>query len=454
MKRLLFCVLILNLIISSSLMGQEDVQVSPDNNGILEYIAPETEERLQLFSEYTDFIEARCFRISDTVFVVEVLYKKQSEIKRSKIYYTLEEFTAFRNNVTNRLKAENPETILNQTGRTRLLSVSTITGLAYYGWAVPSVFEVDDGKAVIGMYMLTAGASFYLPYAMTRNNKVSESQADLFMYGQTRGAAHGYILNTALFKNPEFNVGSILGISLSIGEGIIGYRWAKKEKMTRGQALTIGLGADFGAGIFAGASHAFGLLDSDVERRLSATVLFGTSAGIFVGNWFRKTFNYSTGDVYMMRSLGFLGAYVPAALVAIAETDEPKFATGTAALGALGGLSLGHYIAQQNSYTAGQGRLIALGQTAGGLVGLGTGYLISSDNDNAYKVWLTGSILGSVGGFALMNHLFSNRNVREKSKKQAFHFGLNPQGFVGLAQRNKTRDPRYDAPMVYANLRF
>ncbi|PLX24545.1 MAG: hypothetical protein C0599_01940 [Salinivirgaceae bacterium] len=453
MKRLLLLSLLL-IIFTTKYWAQVEVQVSPDAEGKLEYITSDQEKRLNLFSEYKNFIEARCFQLTDTSFAIEISYKENGVVKRAKKYYNSEAFMAFRNNVTSLISQNAPETILNQEGRSRLLTVSTAVGLTYYGWALPTAMNVEDGKLFLGMYMLSAGTSFFLPYAITRKQAVSPSQADLFIYGQTRGILHGNLINLAIMEESDPTFGSFMGMSFSIAEGVIGYHWARKEKMTRGDALTIGLWGDFGMGIFAGTSYTLGFLETNGVRRLSATTLLGAATGITFGNYMRKKYTYTAGDVYMQRSLGFLGAYVPVAISLIGEVEDAKVVTGVAALGSIGGLTLGHYIAQNNDYTAGQGRLIALGQTAGGLVGLGAGYLISSENDNAYKVWLGGSVLGSVGGFILMNKLFANRKVKSNEKKHAFNFSLNPQGFIGLNPKASTSDPALAAPMVYASFRF
>ena len=453
MKRLLLLTLLL-IIITTKFWAQVEVQISPDADGKLEYISSDQENRLKLFPEYKDFIEARCFQLSDSSFAVEITYKENGVVKRAKKYYTLEAFQTFRNKVSTLITENAPETILNQEGRSRLLTVSTSVGLAYYGWAIPTSLQVDEGKVYLGMYMLSAGTSFFLPYAITRKQEVSPSQADLFIYGQTRGILHGYALSAVLIQDPDPTFASFIGVSASITEGILGYHWAKKEKMTRGDALTISLWGDFGMGIFAGTSFSTGLLDNDVLRRLSATALLGAATGITAGNWMRNHYKYTAGDVYMQRSLGFLGAYVPVALSLVAELNDSKVIAGVATVGSLGGLTLGHYIAQKNHYTAGQGRLIALGQTAGGLLGLGAGYLVSSDNENGYKAWLVGSVIGAASGFALMNKLFASRKVKEKDKKQAFNFSLNPQGFLGLSQKYTLSDPRVAAPMFHASLRF
>lgn len=453
MKKLLFWTFLF-ITLTLKLIGQTEIQVSPDADGKLDIITADQENRLNLFAEYENFKEARCFKLNDTSYVIEIMYEEDGDVKRAKKYYTAEAFFAFRNEVSSVILQNAPETILNQEGRSRLLTASTTVGLTYYGWALPTGLNVEDGKLYLGMYMLTAGTSFFLPYAITRKQTVSPSQADLFIYGQTRGILHGNLINLALMEDPDQTFGSFLGLSASITEGVVGYHWARKEKMSRGDALTIGLYGDFGMGIFAASSYTFGLLDDDGIRRLSASTLLGAAAGLTLGNYMQNRYSYTVGDIYMQRSLGFLGAYVPVAIALIAETEDAKVVTGLAAAGSIGGLALGHHIAENNDYTASQGRLIALGQIAGGLLGLGTGYLISSDNSDSYKVLLTGSVIGSIGGFALMNKVFTNRKVKGKDKKQAFNFSLNPQGFIGLSQKEYLSDPRMAAPMVYASVRF
>ncbi len=59
--------------------------------------------------------------------------------------------------------------------------VETILGLGFYGWAVPVGFDIDSDRGAVAAYLLTAGASFYLPYRITRNTSVTVPGGQLLL---------------------------------------------------------------------------------------------------------------------------------------------------------------------------------------------------------------------------------------------------------------------------------
>ncbi|MDP4267335.1 MAG: hypothetical protein Q8880_07870 [Bacteroidota bacterium] len=449
MKKIL---MIISFFSALSLKAQE-IQVPMDVEGKVNYIDYKLEKKLELFSEYKGFKEARLFQIPDSSFVMEILYQQQDKQVKKREPLSKVQVEELRKKITDRIRQQAPEIIINQEGRTKLLVNTTLVSLAYYGWVIPKVLGVNDNKGQVGLYMLTSGAGFFLPFFITKNSSVTDAEATMSDYGQTRGIIHGMLLSKIINDNADINTFLGFGMAASIAEGFAGYAWAQNSKMSAGTASTIGVTGDFGLGIGAGLAHVSGLLNDYSDGKLFTSMLLGTAAGIATGSVISKNNIYTKGDAYVLRSAGLLGAYVSLTTFIIAEPNDPKFYSGGATLGALGGLLLGHYMAKENDFTTGQGVLISLSEIAGGLIGLGTGYLISGNPEESNgKLIFGSSALGAIAGFALMSSFYSIRNKKAEEKKTSFNFNINPQVLFGYLPGNRSYNMQI--PVFSASLRF
>lgn len=445
-------VLIAIAFLSALTLKAQEIQVSIDEEGKVEFIDAKLEKKLGLFPEYKGLKEVRLFQISDTIYVLEILYQPGNKLMKHRQPLSEEQVKDFRKKVTARIQQQVPEVVINQEGRTMLLISTTAVSLGYYGYAVPSVLEVGDPKASVGLYMLTSGAGFFISFAATKNRRITAADAIMSIYGQTRGIAHGISLAFLINENPSSQALFGLGMLTSIGEGLGGYAWADKTNMTAGTASTIGAMGDFGIGIGLGTAHITGLLNNVNNRKLSASILLGSAAGIASGVLLAKNQSYTKGDALVLRGAGFLGAYVPLAAMVIAEPSNEKAYTVAATFGSVAGIAMGHILTKENDFTTGQGILICLGEVAGGLIGLGTGYLITPDARELEKVLVTTSALGAIGGFALITSIYTKK-AKAEDKSYSFNLNLNPYGLLGLATGNK-QQYKSQVPIFSARLRF
>jgi len=449
----LLCLIVLLPVALAAPGHAQEVLVPIDDEGKLESIDAELERELGLFTEYENFREARLFQVSDTSFVLEISHQPQERLLKVRLPLSAEEAFEFRRKVTERIELRKPRAVLNQEGRAKLLGGILTLSLGYYGWAVPVMFDMNDGKTIVAVYMLTSGGSFFAGLSATRNITVTDGAATFSLYGATRGIVHGMSLY-GLAKGEDASGRGLVGFGLlgSLSEAMAFFAIADRADMSAGTAEMVGIGGDFGLGLGLGAAHLADAFDDGKEQGLAASVLLGSGAGLLAGKFLADKQPYTRGDVYVLRGVGFLGTYIPLALVDLAEPEDDRIYTGAAMAGSVIGLGLGHYLVRGKDFTTGQGTLINLSELAGGLVGLGVAYLVSSDDDDNSALYLTLSALGATGGFLLLYPSFARRaQAHEKSSSWNIRFA--PEGLLALAM-SKRFSTSSELTILLAKLEF
>lgn len=437
-------------------MSQER-QVSLDADGKINIIDTSLEKKLSLFTEYRGFTEARLYQTSDSTYVLEINYMPGEQILRDRKHINSKEVSALRSQISEKLAQKAPYSLLDQSGRTGLLVTSTVVGTLYYGTAISTIISPESTAAYTGIYLLTAGMSFYLPYTTTRKLEVSKGQSGMAMYGLTRGIAHGMLLPVVVSSDVDFKIPLALGVTGSIAEGILGYKWAKKHHFSEGRAGAIGTFSDFGMGIALATAHVSGLFDGNKAGNIAAlSVLTGAGAGLYAGYRLTQSETYSTGDVIALQGAGLLGAYLPPSLLFVAGVEEPKLMTLAAALGGIGGLYLGDKLARKQEFSTRQGVFISLSQVAGALTGMGCGYLLSGKNEDYYYndkqaklvTILTG--IGATAGYLVAVRNFS-KEINKEDKNLSMQLQLNPLGLLNLSQNEPAS---MGTPLLMGSIRF
>jgi hypothetical protein len=388
----------------------QDVQVPIDEDGKVQVITADLERKLKLFPDYPAFREARLFQLPDSSFVLEITQEPGGRLIRVRVPMDQTAVQDLRRRISAGLRETSPEAILDQSGRTKLLVWTTVLSLGFYGPAAPVVLDVNDPQGAVGLYMVAAGAGFILPFLATRHVPVTEAGAVLGTYGATRGILHG-ILATQMFDHDPTGR-AVMGAGLVGGlvEGIVGFSVANGGRMTGGTAELVGIGADAGLGIGLGAAHVAGLFDEDPLfccRTYTAAVssgLLSMAAGAGVGYALSRTEPYTRGDAFLLRNAGILGAHIGLAVADAANPDgtRDKLYSALAVTGGTLGLIAGQRLVHGRDFTTAQGTFGTLGQIAGGLVGLGLGYLVSPRDGDQSTMLLAGSALGAGAGYALM----------------------------------------------------
>ena len=417
-------------------------------------------KKMSFFTEYNDFVEAKLFLTHENTYALEIFYEvNESLFKDRKILTSQEKNSYLEKLLQPYAKQFNEKTgsgtalsddssdaeiqLPNQKGRSAMLVMNTIGGLGYYGYALPLTLQVEEEKAFVGLYMLAAGASFYLPYRLTQRKDVTLAQASLNFYGISRGGMHGMFLGEIFSKKPEYSYSNYdeyraaedrrqsvlygMGMAGSISGGIAGYNLAERWKYDGGSTSIFQMWGDLGT--------ISGLLLADVfdfysKRELNAA--FGTTIatsfiGMTGGKFFGDSRNYTLGDAIVYRSTIALSA-LP--LITLVDYFNPDDETAYAVAG-LAGVAAGGYLGwkatQNKDFSTSDGVYIALGELAGGLLGLGLGYLIAPDFES--EILLTSATLGALGGYGLM-YSGLKKNAVVLNSRIDLDMRLNPMGLL------------------------
>lgn len=123
-----------------------------------------------------------------------------------------------------------------QEGRTALLVTSIAAGLILYGPGVPETLDIEDARATVGLFMVTAGSCFLVPYFVTSDLPVSWGMSNMVFHGATRGAGHGALLTNVLSDSPADDFGLGMAMAGSAPESVAGvwkghsYEWFDYSK--------------------------------------------------------------------------------------------------------------------------------------------------------------------------------------------------------------------------------
>lgn len=436
----------------------QEVRVPVDEEGKVEHIDRVLEEKLGIFPEYESFQDAALYQLPDSSFVLEVFYQPEGKVTKNRRVMSAAEVATFRRRVSQAILDRSPQTTLDQTGRARLITGTTVLGLGYYGWAVPLAAGVEETKTAVALYMLTAGSSFFIPYLVTANSQVTKAQANLSLYGAAAGVFHGYLLYGLLNDGDIFDLDTKGAVATSlltgVAEGIAGAMIAGGNNLGEGKTNVItGVGT---IGLGAGAAIAY-LSGFEKPPGYAGVMLLGTGIGFFAGNTIANLQHYTAGDATVLNTVGVLGAYAPAALLYTAVGDgndnDRKLYVGTALAATVVGLYVGHKLVEGHEFTDAQGDYIALSTLATGALGVGIAYLVTTSDPNA-KVYFAASSLGAVGGFALMYSLLEDKARTRHDEGCNWQIELSPTGLASLVLGIHTSNTSVSIPVVVANVRF
>ena len=296
---------LISILLSASIIinaQEQRVPILPLDN--IEIIEQEFAKKNSLFTEVSNFEFAHMFMRSDSSYVLEISYMQSNVLYKDRKYMTLTEMQIFRDSLRNILLQNNKYYSLNQEGRVTNLIGTTIIGLGYYSVA-PTIYadhKSSGYKIPTATYMLTAGASFFLPYYLTKDKTVTMPMASMSFHGQTRGLLLGFGLSHMFYQNNTAqwdNMGNynynayektqhirlFSTMAGGIGFGLGQYYLAKHKEFTLGDASVYQMGMDIG--LLHGLLYAdFFDLYSNERSVLSSVVVSGlaySALGYYVG---------------------------------------------------------------------------------------------------------------------------------------------------------------------------
>ena len=466
----------LTLILVSAVLGlprsarAAEVQVAFDPAGRIQRIDASLAQRIGLFfDKYPDFQEARLFMAADSSFVLEVSTLHGGQLAREREVLTREQADALRADIVRRVGSLAPVSEkLNQEGRPLLLAGASVLGLGFYGWAVPYIFDTSDPTVALGSYMLTAGASFFVPLVLTQNQPVTWSMTSLSLYGSTRGIAHGLLLEQIAQpgngSDSESRTAVAVAMATSLGEGALGYAIAGNGRMSAGTAEAIVNGGDYGLLWGYLFSDIVGYTDQDEGRSVAISMLATTVAGMAGAHVLARHRAYSYGDGLVMRSSGYLGMLIATAVVDVGQPqdkrdfgDSKAYSAGLLA-GSAVGILVGDRLVLGREFTAGEGVLVQLGGAAGALTGLGLVAIANPQGTNSSSAYWFGAAIGGAAGYALTYGQLSRKATARSADRMSWRFEFAPEGVLAAMGRSSgagaTRGGRSVPTLARLSCRF
>jgi hypothetical protein len=418
--------------------GGREIQV-PVDAAFLE-ITPQVRRQLGLFPDVENFAIARLFMLEGGSYVLEISSMRDGRIERTRTAMTEYDLRLFREDLESRLASSGSPLVRDREGRGGLVLRQTVLGVGFYGWAVPAILNLTDDRAQVATYLLTAGASFYLPYRLTRDVAVSDAHRSFVLWGGTRGIAHGALLG-GILNGPEteseFQSSDgwdkrdrvLLGSALagSIAGSYLAFKAVDWTGMDPGTARLWGAMGDFGILAGLGTAYAMGLYDEEPRvvpgdpvgfeewhtprlRLGHAVTLAAAGGGLYAGKWLGERERYTAGNVTALGSMAALGAHFVLPALELADADDKVMVAGAVA-GGVGGIVIGNRMLRARAFTEGDGLILLAGHIAGGLTAAGITYLIVEDGsrENGTLLYLTTTALGSAAGFAFTYRALDGR---------------------------------------------
>ncbi len=320
-----------------------ETQVPFDSSAAVLEVGPELRRELGLFPDVEGFEAARLFLTDDGRTVLEVSARRQGRLVRQRRELSAPELEGLRDRLATALEARSASPPVAREGRGGLVLAETVLGLGYYGWAVPKVLDVQSTRGQVAAYLLTAGASFYLPYRLTRSLAVSQAHRDAVVWGGTRGIAYGAVLGDMITLGDgggDNDTRVILGLGMlgSLAGQILGYQAVSAAQADRGDVALwstvgdLGLAGGFGTAVALGLYRGKETCDFDLctvseteaTRGGHAATLALGAASLWGAYAWSKARDYTVGDARALLSFGLLGAQtvLPAAWAAFKDKDR------------------------------------------------------------------------------------------------------------------------------------
>lgn len=376
-------------------------------------------DRLGLFPAVEGFSVARLLQQDDGAIVLEVEATVGGELVRERRVLSDAELADLRESVVDRLAQSGGLAAMDRSGRGGFVLGHTLLGLGYHGWALPAILDLETSRSQVAAYLLTAGASFYVPYRLTSSRGVSGAQRDLSLYGGSRGILYGVLLGDVIGNRDRDGFDRVRlggGLALSVAGSAAGYVAARDA--SQGSTALWGVMGDFGLMAGAGSAYAFGpYATREVEERdgdfvgittvsrnrdLGHAITFaGGIGGLVAGRWMGGRSVYTEGNAGALRSAGILGAQLGIS-AGRAFTDEGRAIAGIGLVGGVAGIITGDRLVADRRLSSGEGLLVNAGHIAGAAGALGVTYLLTADVDGRELLYLSTSTVGSILGAGLV----------------------------------------------------
>lgn len=319
--------------------------------------------------------------------------------------------------------------------RNAFIRDQTILGLVVYGPAFAATVG-DNGVTATAGYLVMAGGTFFAAAELSRRMDITEARHLLSTRMAIRSAASALYISASADSRAATNgaaalIGGLGGTAMGLAVG---------KGLTAGEAMATVFGHDLAFASAAAIAYAAdpnvgdesGLSDQMRAVVLTASGLSGYAVGRFYAG--RAPYNVTDGDVDALWIGTGIGAAAAGAVIAEGDPSDEATALSLLAGGLLGTVLADRVLVRRYDHTRGEGRLLALGGVAGGLMGIGVGVLVAGEADRGEALTLGLGVAGASAGVVLAERYI----MPLADAGRRFGLGrltIDPAGFAAVATR-------------------
>ncbi len=424
MKIKLYLGILVLLLSSVKLTAQLKVVPFCPSKNIVVYTA-KMEKKYHLFSEYKGFVSGELHQQSDSVYLIEIIYKNQGKyymIEESITDSILEDFRSKIKNGNVYVSSDNSYNDIN--ARLRFNLGGAVYSFSGYSWMVPLALHIKNPKVFIGVGLVSSSIGFFIPMVLTKN--VTPSETVLKNYGQFKGFGDGLFVYSLFDKKFEnTNKTFLYSISFSILEGTAGYFIGRIGKFSYLNALTTRTYSFYG--YYLGGT--FGFLFNDNLSGISVPMLISNLAGAAGGYYISKNFDFTRGDNRIVFGTSLLAASWATSFSSINDFNNNNVVKTSYAIGSTIGIGIGTFLGIKQNLTASQSVIVNLSS-------VGTGLIFGGIAGIAYGNIPAGFFVGSAAGTGTFIWLYRKYALKNKAEQVSlnhkfdnFSFSVNPSAY-------------------------
>ncbi|MBI9069439.1 MAG: hypothetical protein JEZ09_19225 [Salinivirgaceae bacterium] len=324
------------------------------------------------------------------------------------------------------------------------IAFSGASGIAY-GSQLNYILDIENTSTRIGLTMLLSGGSMLIPIFSPRYDNINSNSLWLRGHGKVMGGLYGYFLSAAMFgddilETNDYNettyesidnrnkkpISLSMSLASSIALGQLGFYLGNTKPWTDGRIATYQYYSYALPALASGLYYSFS--ESTHLQAYGLLISASVPLGYFAAHQLSNKIEYTRGDMTAIINNSVLGGMVGGSVLAYGEFESSiglLWPIGGAVLGSF----VGHYTYRNFHITRAEGRRLNYAAFGGGLIGLGTSFLIDADEGGTYL--LISSLFAATGYGLLLNHYYKQPRFTEHSKfGHNIDFALHPESLL------------------------
>ncbi|MBI1809163.1 MAG: hypothetical protein HYR75_04635 [Gemmatimonadetes bacterium] len=284
------------------------------------------------------------------------------------------------------------------------------------------------GVPAIATYLVVATGGYFASADYTRHHAITATESDFATGGALRGALAGWAIAQSSHADSHGTAGGIfIGSFAGMASGLVA-----GGRMTDGEAAATRFGGDLAALIGYGFGGAGTSAHASRDGGLAA--VGAAIAGLPLGYWYAHQASYRVtgGDVAALWTSAGIGAAAAGTFVANGSPSKATVASALAGGALVGAFAGDRFLVRSYDHSLEEGQVVALGATAGGVMGAGIGLLTAASHERVSGVTVGFGALGATAGLVLAERYLV---PRADAGRALGRLELNPAGVLAAASR-------------------